>query len=546
MRITIILGLLLSLSQIIFAAPNHVTPTIKEVTIYRSGAKITSVARVSIPAGKSEVFFDNQSPYFNANSLQVKLGGGATLNAAIFQMKTPAPAPESPRIQTIRDSIVLLNDLIWALNLEMDVYNKEDAIIAHNANLIGTIPEGKTDPRLSVSELRELTDFYRSRMLNLKKLNQSVQIAIRNQRAHVKLLEDELQTLYPNAANRTGEIVLKVESSTAQTVEITCTYLVQNAYWIPLYDLRSEGLDQPLKLVYKANVINNTGFDWKNVKVTLSSATPLVNNNRPILYPVFVDFRVQRVYQDEVVRNMDVMRSNVYQMKEAAPNMAGAELMDKLTDDTVVEEAQEEFLTTFDIAKAQDIAADGQSNIITVEEKEMAAIYQYHAVPKVEPAVFLLAKIIDYGKYNLLPGTANIFFRETYVGQTTVNPNVTSDTLLLSLGRDEQITIKRVQPKDFTERKKVLSNTIKETYAFEITVKNNKTVPINIEFIDQVPISKQETIEVEVIDKDGAEYAPTYGKLTWKLDVKPGQNKKVRFSYSTKYPKDKNVSILKG
>ncbi len=544
MRITIILGLLLSLTQIIIAAPNHVTPTIKEVTIYRSSAKVTSVARVSIPAGKSEVFFDNLSPYFNAQSLQVKLSGGATLNAAVFQMKTPAPAPESPRIQKIRDSIVLLNDAISALNDEIDVYNKENVIIGHNATLIGTIPDGKTDPRLSVSELRELADFYRTRMLNLKKLIQSDQIALRNLHARIEQFNEELQKLYPNTANRTGEIVLKVESYTAQTVEIACTYLVQNALWTPLYDLRSEGLDQPLKLVFKANVINNTGFDWKNVKVSLSSAMPLVNNNRPILYPVFVDFRISHFFKEEEVRNTDVFRSNVFQMKEAAPNMAGAEMADK-PEEIIVDEAQEEFLTTFDIAKAQDIAADGQSNIITVEEKEMAAIYQYHAVPKVEPAVFLLAKIIDYGKYNLLPGTANIFFRETYVGQTTVNPNVTSDTLLLSLGRDDQITIKRVQPKDFTERKKILSNTIKENYAFEITVKNNKTVPVNIEFIDQIPISKQETIEVELLDKDGAEYAPTYGKLTWKLDIKPGQNKKVRFSYSMKYPKDKNVAILK-
>jgi uncharacterized protein (TIGR02231 family) len=544
MRITFIIGLLLSLTQIIFATANHVTPTIKEVTIYRSGAKITSVARVSIPAGKSEVFFDNLSPYFNAQSLQVKLSGGVTLNAAVFQMKTPAPVPESPRIQKIRDSILLLNDQVWSLNLEIFVYDKEEAIIAHSANLIGTTPNGQTEPRLSVSELRELADFYRTRMLNLKKLVQTDKIALRTLNEKIQKLNEELQSLYPNTANQTGEIVLKVESSTAQTVEIACTYLVQNAYWTPLYDLRSEGLDQPLKLVYKANVINNTGFDWKNVKVSLSSAMPLVNNNRPILYPVFVDFRVQRVYQEETVRMMDNMRSNVYQMKEAAPNMAGGEISDKLSDVTT-EETQEEFLTTFDIAKAQDIAADGQSNIITVEEKEMAAIYQYHAVPKVEPAVFLLAKIIDYGKYNLLPGTANIFFRETYVGQTTVNPNITSDTLLLSLGRDDQITIKRVQPKDFTERKKVLSNSIKEVYAFEITVKNNKTVPINIEFIDQVPISKQETIEVELLDKDGAEYVPTYGKLTWKLDIKPGQNKKVKFSYSMKYPKDKNVAILK-
>jgi uncharacterized protein (TIGR02231 family) len=344
---------------------------------------------------------------------------------------------------------------------------------------------------------------------------------------------------------------LKIESPLAQTFEIACTYLVQNAYWSPLYDLRSDGLDQPLKLVYKADVYNSTGFDWKNVKVTLSSATPLTNNNRPIMSPVFVDFRQIAYYQD-MKQDMDLSRAraNVYQMKELA-NSAMAPAVEGVrvspVGDVVFENpAPEDFLSTFEIDKLQDIASDGKPNTLTVQQSDMAAVYQYHAVPKLEAAVFLLAKVPDFGKYNLLPGTANIFFKDTYVGQTTVNPNITADTLLLSLGRADQVTIKRVQPKDFTERKKMLSNSVKETYAYEIIVKNNKTVPIDIEILDQFPISKQKDIVVEVLDNGGAMVNETYGKLTWRLDIKPGQNKKVVFSYSIKYPKDQTVGLVRG
>lgn len=551
------------------ATANTVTPVVKEVTVYRSGAKLTSVAKVSVPAGRSEVVFDNLSAYFNSQSLQVKLGGGATLNSAVFQMKYPGPAPELPRARIIRDSIVTLNDAVITLRDEADVYQKESALITKNADQVGTFPNGNANSKLTVAELRELADYYSRRLLEIKKLLQKLTIDERRINERIRVISEELQGLYPNTGNPTGEIVMKIQSPTAQTVEITCTYLVQNARWSPLYDLRSAGLDQPLKLVYKGDVYNNTGFDWKNVKVTLSSATPLVNNNRPILNPIFVDYRPVAYYQEmdqKASMSAPPIQLNSYQLMDAA--RSGANLaesgavtirgsrpdgnnyyIDGIRGDMPVgggfEAPTEEFLTTFEIAENQDILSDGKPNTLTVEEKDMAAVYQYHAVPKLDAAVFLLAKVPDYGKYNLLPGTANIFFKETFVGQTTVNPNVTSDTLLLSLGRDEQVTIKRVQPKDFTERKKILSNSVKETYAFEITVKNNKNTPINIEVLDQYPVSKQKDIVVELLEKDGAEVNETFGKLLWKLDIKPGQNKKVTFSYSIKYPKDQTIGLQK-
>jgi uncharacterized protein (TIGR02231 family) len=205
----------------------------------------------------------------------------------------------------------------------------------------------------------------------------------------------------------------------------------------------------------------------------------------------------------------------------------------------------DELIANFELQKPQDIPADGQDNVVTVDEQDVPAQYEYHAVPKLDPSVFLLAKITDYGRYNLLPGSASIFYQDTYIGQTYVNPQTVSDTLLLSLGRDEQITIKRVQPKDFTERKKVFSNSVKESYMYEIALKNNKSVPVKIEILDQIPVSRQKEIVVELEEKDGAVYNADFGKLRWDLEIPANQSKRVRFSYSIKYPKGRAVGMVR-
>jgi uncharacterized protein (TIGR02231 family) len=539
----------------VLRADNRVSPNISEVTVYRSGAKISSTANVRVAAGKSEIVFENLSPYFNPNSLQVKIKGAATLVSAVFQMRTPGPAPENPRAPVLRDSLVWLGDEFARIRDEREVLDSERALMETKMQQIGTT-NGGTNPTiiLTVAELRELSTFYRQRLSEIKERMLQLVIKERKTNELYQKIQQNLQKIQPNVANQTGEIVLKIESASAQPIDITCTYLVTQASWSPLYDLRSEGIGKPLRLVYKANVRNFSGFDWKAVKLHLSTANPLANNDRPILAPVFVDFRVLYAYQQMDDRmKKDVATYNMAQAPAAARDMArsGAAESASLEEvvvfepETPIEERGNDFVTNFDLAKPQDILADGQENVVTVDEQDVPADYEYHAVPKIEPAVFLLAKITDYGKYNLLPGTANIFYQDTYIGQTTVNPQTVADTLLLSLGRDEQITVKRVQPKDFTERRKIFSNTVKETYSYEIAVKNNKSVPIKVEILDQVPVSKQKDIIVELEEKDGATFNEDFGKLKWELEIPANQSKRVRFTYSMKYPKDKNVGIVR-
>lgn len=536
-------------------AENHVTPVITEVTVYRNGAKLSSEASVKVPAGKSEIVFDNLSPYFNANSLQVRIKGSATLNAAVFTQVTPGPGPESPRVPVIRDSLETLGDEFTRIGNEREVLNNEINLINQKQSQIGVSTANPSGITLTTNELKELTEFFHKRLIEIKERLLQLTIQERNLRELYQKLQLALVQLQPNVGNTTGQITMKIEAESAQTLEITCTYLVTAASWTPLYDLRSDGIGKPLQLVYKANVRNYSGFDWKSVKLHLSTANPLANNDRPIMTPIFVDFRPVYTYLDD-----EAKKDQVYQLSQA-PNMAqlgraetaaqqpeGKVLNEVVISDLLqdkVPDTGEDLIANFDLPKNQDILANNEDNIVTIDEKEVPADYEYHAVPKLDPSVFLLAKVTDYGKYNLLPGVANIFYQDTYIGQTAVNPFTVSDTLLLSLGRDEQITIKRMQPKDFTEKRKVFSNSIKETNSYEIVVKNNKTVPVQIEILDQIPVSKQKDITVELEDKGGADYNEDYGKLKWKLSVPAGQNKSVRFTYSVKYPKDKAVGIFR-
>ena len=531
---------------------NRVIPTISEVTVYRSGAKVSSVATVRVPAGNSEVVFENLSPYFNPASLQVKIAGAPVLISAVFQLKTPGPAPENPRAPVLRDSLIMLGDELVRIRDERDVLNTEASIVQNKTNQIGTTTSNPPGLTLSVAEIRELTAFYRQRLLEIKERLLQLTIKERKINELYRKSQETLQRLQPNTANQTGEIVLKIDAPATQSVEITCTYLVTQAGWTPLYDLRSEGLDKALRFIYKANVRNQSGFDWKDVRLHLSTANPMVNNDRPILTPVFVDFRPTYVsYQNQLNEVAITGTYNMAQVQTRDLSRAAGEAGVQMDELIVVEPpappaGNDELIANFDLAKPQTILADGEQNVVTVDEQTIAAEYEYHAVPKLDPAVFLLAKIADYGKYNLLPGTANIFYQDTYVGQTFVNPQTVADTLLISLGRDEQITIKRVQPKDFTERKKIFNSSIRETYAYEIAIKNNKSVPIRLEILDQIPVSKQKEIEVSLEDKDGAEYNEAFGKLKWELSIPANQSKKVRFSYSVKYPKDKPVQMVRG
>jgi uncharacterized protein (TIGR02231 family) len=180
---------------------------------------------------------------------------------------------------------------------------------------------------------------------------------------------------------------------------------------------------------------------------------------------------------------------------------------------------------------------------IDIQNFTMPSNFIYYAVPKLSDYAYLVAQVTDWTKYNLLNAPAYVFIENSYVGTSTINPDIANDTLEISLGIDKSIAIKREMIKKFNE-KKILGNFRKEYRGYEISVKNKKNSAIQIIIEDQIPISTIEEIEVELLESSNANYDKTKGKLQWKFTLQPNEEKKLLFKFSVKYPKDKSVSNL--
>lgn len=541
-------------------AEQRVSSTTKEATVYLNGAKLTNTATIRVEAGRSEVVFENLSAYIYAPSVQVKLGGDVKLLSAKFRTKYIEGTREDAKIKALQDSLEVLSQIERGYNDEIYSYQQEEKMLTdvYNKLLNSSNDWVKAITPFSISDMKNFPDEYRSKLSQIRQKLRELDLKRRKTQEENMKIQQRIANLAPKNAKNTGEISLQLSSATSQTIEISCIYLMTAANWTPLYDISSEGTDKPVKLTYKGNVRQWSDLDWKNVKLKLSTANPFSNNSRPILNPLYVDYYVVNYYRDVAVSAAPAA-ANTYTLSQqeniivagGAPIKALEKKKEDLDDNDertrldakeVLENLQQQVFVELDVPLLHDIPSSQEEHIIEVENYVINAQYQYHAVPKMESSVFLLAKITQYGQYNLMPGNANIFYQNTLIGQSFIDPKTVSDTMLLSFGKDENISIKRVRAIDLTASK-IIGTNKKETLGFDITVKNNRPVAINIEILDQIPVSRKSEVEVTPEDLSGAEYTKDYGKLLWRVNVPAGQSKKIRFTYSIKYPKDKAITF---
>lgn len=210
--------------------------------------------------------------------------------------------------------------------------------------------------------------------------------------------------------------------------------------------------------------------------------------------------------------------------------------------DDYISVADRELDVTFNIDLPYDVPTNGKAQTATLKEYDVPTTYKYYSVPKLDKDAFLLAEVADWEGLNLLPGEANIIFEGTYIGKSFIDPSSTQDTINLTMGRDKRVVVKREKLKDFSSIKFLGSNK-KQIFTYEITVKNNKKDEVNMLLKDQYPVSQNKEVEVELLESNDAAVNEETGVLTWKLKLAPGEIKKIRLSYSVKYPKDKTLNL---
>jgi uncharacterized protein (TIGR02231 family) len=196
----------------------------------------------------------------------------------------------------------------------------------------------------------------------------------------------------------------------------------------------------------------------------------------------------------------------------------------------------------FEIKTPYTIPSDGKNLTIDIDNYSLPADYQYFCTPKLDKDAYLIARIVDWEKYNLLEGEANVFFEDTYTGKTLLDVRYMSDTLTISLGKDKGVSIKREIQKQFTT-KQFLGSKKEETKTWLISVKNNKQQSIKISLSDQIPVSTLEEIEVNPVNISNGKLDSETGIIEWDFQLKPTEKKDIDLKYSVRYPKFRTLII---
>jgi len=506
--------------------------------VFLNGAQVSRTAGATIPAGTSTVVFTGLTASLDPMSIQVSGKGGFAILSVNHRINHLTESPKKAEITELQARIKQLEHDWNIENGLQQVWVNEEQLLLKNSQV------GGQQSGLTAAQLQAVNDYVRERMKAMKAgwLAQEEKKQAIGQEADK--LRAQLAQLQAQAPRPTSEIVVELDAPAEVAATFTLTYFVNGAGWTPAYDLRARSVGQPIELLMKALVVNGTGEDWTKVDLGLSSGNPTQGGVMPGLQPWVLEqpYMIQTL-SGRAARAYDDMKAPA-----AAPSVAeGAYRKDNYEEmPATLEVANTVVYRTTTVEFAIDapftIPADGVAHTVAVRTHSVPATYKHYCTPKLDKDAFLYARTTGWEDLNLLPGSANVFFEGTYVGQSYLDLSKPQDTLAISLGRDKGVVVERVRRKG-ADDKAVVGNKRTVTRGWDLTVKNNKASAIDLEIIDQYPLSPRSEVEVKLEDRGGAVVNEQTGRLTWNLMLEAKASRKLGFSYSVKHPKDQPVVV---
>ena len=607
------------------------TAGIKHVTVFTNGAQVERSHAVNLTAGEHVITFTGLSPYTDVKSMQIKARGKLTILGVNYRTTHP-------------DSLQCVNQLREAERLVKQTADKERELRAQlevvNAQMEMVKTNSSTGNRTAVTPLaniKELNNYYAQETLELKKKA----IAIDEELVTLAEIREKQEKTVDSIAHlklkAITEADLTLQVPQAGRVEFDLTYYVKNAGWYPTYDLRSEGLGQPLQLSYKANVFQNTKEEWNNIPVTLSSANPSRSNIAPELRTYWLDFGKQAPRYDSE-SSADGSVSGVVLDEEGEPligcsvlvvgtslgtvtdingrysitlprgksqlqfsyigylsqtqRVNGSTLNVRMKEDTStleevtvigygvsnsrkrgvsrakaseetlargiaapyespklpeselisVKEQKAQFGYEFEIGQPLTLSSDGKTTTTEIARYQLPATYQYLGIPRADKDAFLVADATDWQQHSLLEGEANVYFENSFIGKTILDPMVANDTLHFSLGRDNGIRIQRTKVSARSSRR-LLASTQEQNMTWRITVKNSRKEAVSLTLQDQIPVSENSNITVTTEELSGGQLDKSTGIIVWQLQLQPNEQREFIVQYRVKYPKNRRLVV---
>jgi TonB-dependent SusC/RagA subfamily outer membrane receptor len=585
--------------------PLVVPSSLKTVTVYRSGAELIHNTSVQLSQGNEELVIEGISNNIDINSVQINCPSAVTIMGVEFSNNFLVMPEATARIKFLQDSAEIVQreiekanvqiqtttDLLEVLKSNRDIKGQQTGLsVAELIKLMDYYKNKSTELQNELAQQKARQKKLADLLLKIKvqvneEENKNTKIAGRLKLqlsvATAGKYDFVVSYITPNAwwtpyyDIRVDDIKspLKVvyKAKVTQTtgidwkkVKLSLSTSVPNQWgnapvlksWFlsyinpvnlmerrlsnaPMTDLQGRVAGVNVQNELSENVVTGYGaLKIRGASTLTKEAVPLyIVNGAPMSADNFAKINPASIKKIDVLK--DAQATSVYGSR-AANGVVVVSLKDGLDD--YVSVTDNELNIIFNIDLPYDVPTNGKEQTATLKEYSINSLYKYYAVPKLDKDAYLLAEVPEWEKLNLLPGDANIIFEGTYVGKSFIDPASTLDTLNLTLGRDKRVVIKKEKLIDYSSTKFLGSNKLQK-FTYELTVKNNKKDTVRMMLKDQYPIATNKEIEVELLDDGGALVNTEIGVLTWKLQLAPGEVKKLRFSYSVKYPKDKVLNL---
>lgn len=507
---------------------------VKTVDIYTNRAQMKNIVSVNLPTGNVKLVIGNISTNIEDESIQI---GSNSKNLSILSSQYTDDYEEdidldetNPKIKKYLDSLNLIKNKIEKVKIQLESTKKSVELLDKNQ---GVLIESNAS---NVAQLSNLTDFYGKKRIELllkaKKLKQKLnKLTKDNQR-----ISDDLRKTESRYEEELGDgvLVLQISNQKAGKVIFNINYLAYNANWYPLYEIRGNQQNNALEISLQAAVKQDTGLDWKNVKLTIINSRYRRNNTAPKMNPWILSYTTpeqrqqqQRQYSQKNYRNADFV---------VTKEIDSAVIVGYQSNNNTLN-------TSYEANVQYDILSNNKDHLIPIKKENIPAEFTYYTAPSLEREAFLVANVKNFTQYDLISARAKIIFEGMYVGETRLNTNQTNDNLRITMGNTPRVSVQKIYVKK-NKSGKFLSNNQEKLKSYDLVISNKKKEKINIEIQDRFPISENKDIKVELLESSGAKIDKEKHILTWNKKLKPNETIKFRVSYEIRYPKDFKIHGL--
>jgi uncharacterized protein (TIGR02231 family) len=531
----------------VLAAELDATSAVDAVTVYPDGASVTRVITVDLPAGDRTLVASDFPLALDPSSLRVEGEADSKFAIGAIDTRQPPPAPVNlpkldQRIEALKDQRADLQGTIAAATAR-----RKFAERFAQASPAGIGDKGEARP------IAEWRDAFAAVAEEVATADAAIRDAERKQRdidREIARLETDRAAKPPSKL----EVRIDLAAAAATKAMLRVTYTVRNARWVPLYDARldtgTKDRKPALELVRRAEITQTTGEDWSNVALAVSTVRTARGGNAPDLNSLIVQYP-QVAPVGAIMDKKDMRQQLSAPAPSALPSSAAAvaeEALKKPADEQQATAEVDSFHVTFKIPGRVSLGANEGGKSLRIATSTFAPEIAIRSVPVVDPTAFLEASFKQSEDAPLLPGQVAIYRDGAYVGRGRMSAASKDETVRLGFGADDKVKIERSVVKRNEGSAGLIVTSKTDERSFKTSVRNGHDFPIRLAVQDQLPVSENEDIQVEMLPSTTPPTTTNVrdkrGVLEWAFEAKPGEVKDISFAWRVRWPKDKGVVML--